>query len=54
MAVLKMITIANIMLFDKTERKNKLFFDKTERNNGVFFDKTERNNLSFDKRICSP
>ena len=36
-----MISLAKIVLSDKTETKNMLFFDKTETNNHPFLDKTE-------------
>lgn len=37
-----MVPVANIALFDKTERKNISKSDKTETNNCQEFDKTER------------
>ena len=36
-----MISLAKIVLSDKTETKNMPFFDKTETNNPPFPDKTE-------------
>lgn len=37
-----MVPVANIALFDKTERKNMPKSDKTETNNCQDFNKTER------------
>jgi hypothetical protein len=37
-----MVPVANIALFDKTERKKHKKSDKTETNNCLGFDKTER------------
>ena len=43
-----MISLAKIILSDKTETKNMPFFDKTEMNNPPFPDKTETNTCDDD------
>ena len=42
-----MISLAKIVLSDKTEMKNMPFFDKTETKNHPFLDKTEMNKSLF-------
>ena len=49
-----MISLAKIVLSDKTEMKKMLFFDKTEMNNPPFLDKTETNKPLFPYSLKNP
>ena len=48
------LSLAKIVLSDKTEMKKMPFFDKTEMNNPPFLDKTETNKPLFPYSLKNP